>query len=86
MVVKTDALEQQVQPALPHARSLPLGDMAAAPALPAEQVAAQIWGAPGASETIVTSYGGLFYLISTLHINKLITQSRKQMFDLSGRD
>ena len=23
---------------------------------------------------------------STLHINKLITQSRKQMFDLSGRD
>jgi len=25
-------------------------------------------------------------LRSTLHINKLITQSRKQMFDLSGRD
>ena len=25
-------------------------------------------------------------IISTLHINKLITQSRKQMFDLSGRD
>jgi len=25
-------------------------------------------------------------LSSTLHINKLITQSRKQMFDLSGRD
>ena len=64
MVVKTDALEQQVQPALPHARSLPLGDMAAAPALSADQARSQIWGAPGASETIVTNYGGLFYLIN----------------------
>jgi len=40
----------------------------------------------GITDNQQAGYSQQEILRSTLHINKLITQSRKQMFDLSGRD